>query len=147
MTYKWQRSQIEKLIVCVEQSPCIYNIKSQEYLNKKKKDQAFKKILDELRKKDTNINLEEVKRKWRILRIQYRQELRDFVKQSKEIGDASEDSCAPKLWCFKQLSFLRPYCDITEACIKKMLQYFSKTFLSICKVQLQYLFRLHFFSY
>ena len=118
MTYKWQRSQIEKLIACVEESPCIYNTKSQEYLDRKKKAQAFKRIYEELRRKDSNITLEEVKRKWRILRIQYRQELRDSVKQSKQNGFASNDNYSPKLWCFEQLTFLRPYSDITEACIK-----------------------------
>lgn len=85
MSFKWTPDQIEKLIICVEEHPPIYHIKSNEYLDRNKQMQAFYAILENLQETvNPGITLDEIKRKWKNLRTQYMQELIS-INQSKKV--------------------------------------------------------------
>lgn len=68
VTRKWCESDVETLINLVQQKECIYNVRSAEYLNRDAKAQAFNEICQEMA---NTFNVNEIKRKWKNLRVQY----------------------------------------------------------------------------
>lgn len=119
MAIKWGREDIQKFIVCMQQYPCIYSVKSLGYMDRTMKAQAFNKILLEMEENMPGISLQELKKKWRNLRTQFMQEER-LVYRSMKSGSGRDDLYVPKLWCYDQLGFLknhivtRPSCDNVE---------------------------------
>ncbi|XP_073843003.1 uncharacterized protein [Musca autumnalis] len=98
---RWSHETTQELVHFVKDNPCLYNLNSTGYLSVKKKEQAWNKILQQLRRMDPSLNMTEIKRKWRNLRVQFTQEIR-------RINLANENSYEyiPKLWCYNQLRFL-----------------------------------------
>lgn len=123
MKKKCNRESIEQLIIVLQQYPCIYNIQSAEYLDRIKKAQAWNNILEEMVKSDGSLNLVEIKRKWRNLRVQFMQEHR-LMNGSKKSGVGLTDVYVPKLWCYEQLGFLKTHIEVrkskdnTEVCFE-----------------------------
>lgn len=106
---KWSQAEIEKLIYLVQQYECIYNVKSAGYLDRNAKAQAFNKICEDLEMKELDVI--EVKKKWKNLRTQYLREIRE-LRASKKSGSGICDVYTPKLWCFSQLQFLEAHTQI-----------------------------------
>ncbi|XP_011296542.1 uncharacterized protein LOC101887553 [Musca domestica] len=108
MTLKWKRETTEQLINCVKQNPSLYNVSTPGYLDRKGKDRTWDKILAKMVRFDPHLNKEEIRRKWRNLRVQFMQEER-MLNNTKEDGTCGNDDVyIPKLWCYNQMSFLKP---------------------------------------
>lgn len=66
---EWDDGAIGKLILCVEQQPCLWNPKLKEYKNRNVRDAAWKEIRDIF---DEKYSVEELNAKWANLRIQFK---------------------------------------------------------------------------
>ncbi|XP_073831522.1 uncharacterized protein [Musca autumnalis] len=104
MTQKWKKETVEQLILCVQQYPSLYNVQSPDYVDRIKNAQCWNQILLDLLVLDPGLDLKEIQRKWRNLRVQFTKEER-FVKNSKKSGAGLLDIYVPKLWCYDLLSF------------------------------------------
>ncbi|XP_073839745.1 uncharacterized protein [Musca autumnalis] len=111
MAINWSRDTVERLIICVQQHPCLYNVRSPEYVDRIKKAHTWTQIVDELLALDSCLNAEEVKRKWRNLRVQFMHEER-LVAMSKKSGAGAGDIYIPRLWCYSQMCFLKNYTEM-----------------------------------
>lgn len=98
-----------ELIELYRSFPCLWQIKSKDYLNRNKKDLAFTAIVEKLRESDpeSDITKEKVIQKISGLRSTYKRE-KAKVDASIRSGAGAEEIYIPKLWYYHQLgSFLK----------------------------------------
>jgi hypothetical protein len=98
--------------------PCLWKIKSREYSDRIKKDQAYGQLLAKLKEVDGNATRESAKKKIDSLRAGYRRELKK-VNRPKGTGTGSEGVYIPNLWYFDDLSFLSDQ-EITRPSISNL---------------------------
>ncbi|XP_073843234.1 uncharacterized protein [Musca autumnalis] len=96
----WNHEKTQELIRCVESNPCLYNVKGGGNSCLKQKDKAWSNILKQLQSIDSSLTIEEIKRKWRNIRVQFMHEFRMIHKVNEYV---------PKLWCYSLLGFLKEH--------------------------------------
>lgn len=85
--------------------PSLWKIKSREYSDRIKKDNAYEQLMVKLKEVDVDATKDAVKKKIDSLRAGYRRELKKVI-ASKKSGAGSGDVYIPNLWYFNELSFL-----------------------------------------
>ncbi|KAL1490302.1 hypothetical protein ABEB36_013018 [Hypothenemus hampei] len=85
--------------------PCLWQVKSKEYSDRDRKNQAYEIVVEKFKQVDPTATRDTVIKKINSLRTVYRKELAK-VKQSIHSGAADEDIYKPTLWYFDLLSFL-----------------------------------------
>ncbi|XP_039962356.1 uncharacterized protein LOC120775992 [Bactrocera tryoni] len=85
--------------------PELWQVKSECYKNKNKKNAAYEVLLTKLREIDSNASLDNLKCKINSLRSSYRREFKK-KKRSEKSGAGVKDIYVPTLWYFDDLSFL-----------------------------------------
>ncbi|KAL1488110.1 hypothetical protein ABEB36_015068 [Hypothenemus hampei] len=84
--------------------PCLWQVKSKEYSDRDRKNQAYEIVVEKFKQVDPTATRDTVIKKINSLRTVYRKELAK-VKQSIHSGAADEDIYKPTLWYFDLLSF------------------------------------------
>lgn len=110
----WDKDLIQKLISKYEEYEHLYNVRHPMYLDRVKRSNSLLEITNELKKINKNITVDEIKKKMHTLRSQYLRELRE-INNSKRSGVGLEEVYEPKLWCFKQLEFLKSHTTIRNS--------------------------------
>ncbi|KAG8258299.1 hypothetical protein J6590_104021 [Homalodisca vitripennis] len=96
---KWSSDQIVTFLEIYRKHECLWDIRSPEYLKRDSKQQAFAKLLDELRLNGIIVTEDVLKKKIKNLRDAYRNEL-NKVKKSKKSGAGASEVYKPKLVWF-----------------------------------------------
>lgn len=96
---KWSSDQIVTFLEIYRKHECLWDIRSPEYLKRDSKQQAFAKLLDELRLNGIIVTQDVLKKKIKNLRDAYRNEL-NKVKKSKKSGAGASEVYKPKLVWF-----------------------------------------------
>ena len=94
-----------QLIEAFRQFPCLWDVKNSSYKDRNLKWDALSKIPDIMQEHLRNVTIDQINKKWGILRGQHRRELKRN-KGSTKSGAGTEDVHKPKLWCFAAMSFL-----------------------------------------
>lgn len=100
----WSHDFIEEFIQLYRSLPCLYDIKSKQYLNKPLKLDAYNKLVEKLKTVDPAATKDMVVKKINNMRSSYRKELKK-IKDSKRSG-ASGEVYETSLWYFHLLDFL-----------------------------------------
>ncbi|XP_037951552.1 zinc finger protein 614-like isoform X3 [Teleopsis dalmanni] len=100
---KWSKLETEELISIYRNYPLLYNIKHEDYIKPSKKEAALNEIVSQIKWIKPDATCEVIKKKIKTLKDQYGVEQRNILKKS---GMSTAALYTPKLWCFKQLSFL-----------------------------------------
>ncbi|KAJ8022116.1 hypothetical protein HOLleu_39523 [Holothuria leucospilota] len=95
-----------EVIATYESLPALWKIKSDDYMNRDKKADAYNVLLQKYKEHFPEATLEELKKKLNSLRTNFRSELRK-VERSAKSGAGTEDLYVSTLWCFDALLFLR----------------------------------------
>lgn len=82
---------------------CLWQTKSTDYHNKRKRDESYAKLAVKLREMDPAAGIDSVQRKINSLRSNFRRELKK-VKAARKQGQ----TYVPQLWYYKHLEFLKP---------------------------------------
>ncbi|XP_054259608.1 uncharacterized protein LOC128984325 [Macrosteles quadrilineatus] len=96
---KWSSDQLVTFLEIYRKHECLWDIRSPEYLKRDSKQQAFAKLLDELRLNGIIVTEDVLKKKIKNLRDAYRNELIK-VKKSKKSGAGASEVYKPKLVWF-----------------------------------------------
>lgn len=99
----------EFLIECIEtyrNLPSLWNVKSKEYHDRDKKNTAYETLLSKYQEMFPEASKEDVKKKFNILRTNYRKELKKHLRSMKS-GSSTDDVYQPTLWYFNEMVFLR----------------------------------------
>ncbi|XP_060663415.1 uncharacterized protein LOC132796306 [Drosophila nasuta] len=97
--------------------PALWKVTDEGYKSKRAKIEGYKKLLKSYRKIYRGANVDKMRRKINRIRCSFHRELRK-VKLSELSARSKDDVYEPKLWYFKELSFLRndiPYMAIEIA--------------------------------
>ncbi|XP_036344240.1 uncharacterized protein LOC118753463 [Rhagoletis pomonella] len=105
----WPKELVELLLIKYQEHENLYNVRHPHYLDRVKRSKSLFEIHNEIKEKNANVTVEDIKKKVHTLRSQYIKELRE-VAMSKRSGVGIEDVYIPKLWCFDQLQFLKAHC-------------------------------------
>lgn len=89
-------------------SPALWKSKSEEYKNKKLKEDSYNQMVIKLQEVDPLANKETVRKKINILRVSYRRELKRVLKSHKRTEKLS-DHHSPSLWYYDKMDFLKDY--------------------------------------
>lgn len=96
---------LEEFINLYRDSPCLWQVKGQDYHDRSKRGAAYELLIDKLKEMEPSANKDLVIKKINNLRSSYRKELKK-VKASIKTGNGAEDVYQPKLWYFNILNFL-----------------------------------------
>ncbi|XP_067645676.1 uncharacterized protein [Eurosta solidaginis] len=110
---KEERAFIIDCLKVYKSLPSLWDVKSPEYRNKKKKDEGYCKLVAKFREKYPNINRKQVTQKINTLRTNYRKELRDMSIKGRPNST---------LWYFYEMKFLQ---DVMGAKETSSLQFLS----------------------
>lgn len=86
------------------QLPCLWNIKSKNYSNRKEKAKAYETLINYCKTVDQNASIDTVKKKINNIRSAFRKEHKKVLK-SKRSGSSTEEIYEPTLWYYKLLLF------------------------------------------
>lgn len=86
--------------------PCLWKVKSTEYMDKNKKEDGYKVLVEILKEINPDANVDIVKKKLNSMRSCFRKEFKK-VQESKSSGTGSENVYTPTLWYFDLLMFLK----------------------------------------
>lgn len=86
--------------------PCLWKVKSQDYSNKLKKNEAYGVLVCKYRQVDDTATRDSVVKRIASLRASFRKEFRK-LENSKRSGAGTEDIYKPTLWYFDNLMFLK----------------------------------------
>lgn len=114
MEFTWTRDNAQALIELYEQHECLYNVRCKNYINRDIKAAALNSILEIMRQRCPSISLDLIKKKFKGLRSQFAAELK-ILQTRRKSGMGAEEEYVPKLWCFKQLSFLKTFLKMRES--------------------------------
>ncbi|XP_044255795.1 uncharacterized protein LOC123005850 isoform X2 [Tribolium madens] len=112
----WSREYSAILINFYKSYPCLYSMLHPHYKNKKKREDAVKKITEKLMEATGKyFHSSDVRRKISLIRGQFLYEYKK-IKNSESKGD----NYKPSLWCFDMLSFLHEeYANKNKIAVKK----------------------------
>lgn len=96
---KWTGEEIITFLNILRSYPCLWNVSSKDYLNRKVKKASYNQLLEDLVHTEIPGTLESVKRKIRSLRDTYRKEFQK-VQKSIESGASANKVYKPKLVWF-----------------------------------------------
>ncbi|XP_073963021.1 uncharacterized protein [Choristoneura fumiferana] len=98
--------EIEKeFILAFESLPELWDKTHTFYINKYKRNDALRKLLNIYIKIKPGATIEDVKKKKNVLRSNYRRELKKII-SSRRSGSSTDDLYRPKSWTFEYLKFL-----------------------------------------
>lgn len=100
-----ERKFILECIDVYKELPCLWQVKSEDYMNRQKKDLAYEKLLQKYRERYTDATKEDVKKKFNALRTNFRKELKK-VRDSNKSGAGTDDLYESSLWYFDAMQFL-----------------------------------------
>lgn len=106
MSKQW----LEDFIECYRSLPSLWKIKSSEYHDRGKREAAYVKLVDVLKRIDPSANKDKVLKKINNIRSSYRKEVKK-VESSSKSGSGADEQYVPKLWYFNLLSFLNDQCE------------------------------------
>lgn len=106
MSGEWLKQTVQDLINAYKQNENLYNPKHKLYYNKKARSTSIENILQCVKKTKEDATINDVIKKIQILRTQYGQEI-NKIEKSKSLGD--ELMYTPKIWWFKNLSFIAKF--------------------------------------
>lgn len=125
---KWDGNQIISFLNIYEKYELLWNIRSNDHMNKLKRESAFEKLLKELQESGfEKIDINILKTKIKTVKTVYRQEVNKILK-SKKSGSGTDDLYKPKLmWFARADSFLRSMV-ITRETTNNMVSVFKNHF-------------------
>lgn len=103
------KDNIRTLLFLYEQHPSLYVVKSADYHNRTKRDNAYQQICqqyEEITKQ--HLTIEAAKKKINNLRSQYLDSV-SKIKASKSSGMSTNDIYKPTWWLFEDMKFLDPH--------------------------------------
>lgn len=100
-----ERDFIRECIEVYRSQPALWNIKSKDYSNRQKKNDAYEVLLGKYKEKYPDATREDVTKKFNSLRTNFRKELKR-INDSKRTGTSTDDVEEPTLWYFEEMSFL-----------------------------------------
>ncbi|XP_063709744.1 uncharacterized protein LOC134838199 [Culicoides brevitarsis] len=104
---EWTKDALMALIQAYKEQTLLYDTKMTPlYYNKKARQAAMDKVLEEVQKYRPGSTQHDIVKKLQVLRTQYGQELTK-IRKSQGYGD--EYTYAPRIWWFPELNFLRDY--------------------------------------
>ncbi|KAM3958843.1 uncharacterized protein ACR2FA_007146 [Aphomia sociella] len=98
----------EFLIDCIQlyrNLPALWKVKSKLYYDRDKKNKAYDLLLAKYNEMFPNATKEDVKRKFNILRTNYRKELKKYITSMKS-GASTDSIYESTLWYFEEMNFL-----------------------------------------
>lgn len=99
------REFLSEFIELYKTFPCLWQVKSKDYMDRDKKNQAYEIIIEKFKEIDPAATRETVTKKINSLRTVYRKELAK-VKKSYRSGAGDEEIYKPTLWYYHLLDFL-----------------------------------------
>ena len=102
---KSEKKFLLELIEVYKTLPALWNIKSDCYSDRTKKDNAYKTLLQKFKEQYPEGTKDELKKRINSLRTSFRKELKK-VKDSTRSGAGADEIYDPSLWCFDALLFL-----------------------------------------
>lgn len=103
----YERNFILDCIRVYKALPCLWKVKSKEYRDRQKKNDAYGILVNKFRERYPEADREFVKKKINSLRTNYRKELKKIAELKKSNADPMYDVHESSLWYFTELSFLR----------------------------------------
>lgn len=85
---------------------CLWKIKSRDYVNKQKKNEAYELLLEKLKERDSDATIETVKKRINNMRSVFRKEMKK-ISESKRSGASADEVYSPQLWYYSLLLFLK----------------------------------------
>lgn len=95
-----------EFIELYRQNECLWRIRSKDYINKRKKNEAYELLAEKLKEKDSDATIETVKKRINNMRSVFRKEMKK-VSESIRSGASAADVYAPQLWYYSLLLFLK----------------------------------------
>lgn len=110
------KKAVLQLIAAFKSHPCLWRVKSPEYMNRPRKRQAFDAIADEMRAFDDDVTADDVRKKFNSLRAGYRREKKK-VESFGRSGAGTEESEAyePSLFYYGEMDFLKDQEDPSDS--------------------------------
>lgn len=99
---------LSEFIELYRENPCLWKVKSSEYSDKNKKNDAYDVLLVKLKEINPNSNRQDVAKKINSLRSCFRKEYKKVVISMKS-GAGTDDIYKPNLWYFDSLMFLKDH--------------------------------------
>ncbi|RVE39903.1 hypothetical protein evm_015447 [Chilo suppressalis] len=99
------REVLLEFISIYQSEPCLWKVKSKIYHNRDLRNAALDKLLSKYKEIDAEANRDAVLKKINSLRTAYQKE-RKKVEESKRSGAGADAVYVPKLWYYKELSFI-----------------------------------------
>ncbi|KAK9685929.1 Alcohol dehydrogenase transcription factor Myb/SANT-like [Popillia japonica] len=112
------REFLTEFILLYREHPCLWKIKSKEYIDRNKKAEAYKILVRKLQNIQPNATKNDVVNKINTLRGGFRREYKK-VHMSKKSGSGADDIFVPTLWYYDLLLFVRDQ-DIPQKSISNV---------------------------
>jgi hypothetical protein len=100
-----ERKFILECIKVYRSLPALWNVKSKDYSNRKKKNEQYEQLLRKYRERFPDADKEQLKQKLNSLRTNFRKELKR-IKDCEKSGTGADDVVEPALWYFEEMKFL-----------------------------------------
>ncbi|XP_071053910.1 uncharacterized protein [Onthophagus taurus] len=104
MSFRDNKQFWESFISLYKTYPCLWNVKSKEYVNKQKRNDAYEALVIKCKEICPEANVQYVRKKIDSLRAGFRRELRE-MRKSKRTGSSADNIYEPTLWYFDLLLF------------------------------------------
>ncbi|CAH1107449.1 unnamed protein product [Psylliodes chrysocephalus] len=104
----YSKEFISEFIELYKSYPCLWKVKAKEYMDRNKKNEAYKVLVQKLQEVEKNATKEMVKTKINSLRSSFRRELKK-IKESRRSGAGADDVYVPHLWYFELLLFVKDH--------------------------------------
>lgn len=103
---KSEREFVLEFLGAYKSLPCLWDMSSEEYVDRRKKMKAYDTLLDKFKERYPEATLADVRRKINSLRASFRKEMRrkeDFDRRKMREDDEEYES---QVWLFEPMSFL-----------------------------------------
>lgn len=100
-----ERTFILECIEVYKALPALWNVKSEEYSNRQKKNASYEILVTKYRKRFPDATREDVTKKFNSLRTNYRKELKR-INDTKRSDNGTDETEPPTLWYFNEMNFL-----------------------------------------
>lgn len=101
---------LAQFIDLYKQMPCLWKVKSKEYSNRNKRQEALNKLVELCKPICSSADLNYVRNKIANLRTVFKREL-NKIHDSQRSGVGADDVYVPRLWYFESLRFLTEQVD------------------------------------
>ena len=105
MTARALRKTILEFIELYKAEPCLWQFRSKDYHNRRKKEAAYKILIEKLREIEPDTDKKTVVKKINCLRSNVRKERRKYESSIKS-GASGTEVYRPKLWYYNMFQFL-----------------------------------------